>query len=271
MLKTLLVLAPLLAAALAWPTPAQERILLDEEWCENGGHSWTDGREAVAVCEVREFTISGHTSLDVEAGPFGGIQVQAWSRDEVRLQARVEAHASSSARARRLVDAIEIETGSTLAPRLPRTGDGTWSSVSFRLMVPRQMDLDLAAENGGISVSGVDGRIRFRTVNGGVTLAELAGDVQGRTVNGGLSVTLTGSVWAGDRLDVETVNGGMTLIIPTGYDADLETGTVNGSLRLGFPVTVQGDVSRRIRTTLGAGGRSIRVVTTNGSAVIERG
>jgi hypothetical protein len=43
---------------------------------------------------------------------------------------------------------------------------------------------------------------------------------------------------------------------------------------IGFPITVQGRIGmgsrRRITTTLGSGGPTIRAVTTNGPAVIRK-
>lgn len=87
-------------------------------------------------------------------------------------------------------------------------------SVSFRINVPRQTDLSLSANNGGITIEGVAGNIEFNTRNGGVRLRDLAGWVHGRTTNGGLNVMLSGQRWDGNGLDVETTNGGVNLAIP---------------------------------------------------------
>jgi hypothetical protein len=50
----------------------------------------------------------------------------------------------------------------------------------------------------------------------------------------------------------------------------LDAGTVNGGLDLGFPITVQGTVGRRLTTQLGAGGATIRASTTNGGVSVRR-
>lgn len=71
-------------------------------------------------------------------------------------------------------------------------------------------------------------------------------------------------------MDVRTTNGGVVLDIPRDYSANLETGTVNGKIRVDFPITVQGTIGRRISTTLGDGGRTIRATTTNGGVVIRK-
>ena len=58
----------------------------------------------------------------------------------------------------------------------------------------------------------------------------------GTTQNGGVNVRLDGSRWEGEGLDVVTTNGGVSLAIPAGYSAELETGTVNGGIRTDVPV-----------------------------------
>lgn len=55
---------------------------------------------------------------------------------------------------------------------------------------------------------------------------------------------------------------------PRTSDLDLET--VNGGIDIDFPVTVSGRIGRQLRTTLGDGGPTIRVVTTNGGVKIKR-
>ena len=71
----------------------------------------------------------------------------------------------------------------------------------------------LVRRTGGIDIVGVRGDIDFRAVNGGVALTGVAGDVTGRTTNGGVKVELEGVRWDGAGLDVETTNGGVTVMV----------------------------------------------------------
>ncbi len=137
-------------------------------------------------------------------------------------------------------------------------------------MVPKSSNMDLETNNGGVSIDGVTGRLEFNTTNGGIRLDDVHGDVRGRTTNGGLDIRLTGSEWQGRGLDVTTTNGGIDLMVPRGYNARLETGTVNGGMRIDFPITVQGRIGRDISTDLGDGGTLIRVRTTNGGVDIRQ-
>ena len=136
-------------------------------------------------------------------------------------------------------------------------------------MVPEKSNLDLETLNGGISIEDVNGEIKAEAVNGGLKLAQLAGDVDVHTTNGGVSVELHGKKWQGKGLDASTTNGGVKVWIPENYNADLETGTVNGTVDFDFPIMVQGRISKSIRATLGDGGPKIRIVTTNGGVKLK--
>jgi DUF4097 and DUF4098 domain-containing protein YvlB len=130
--------------------------------------------------------------------------------------------------------------------------------------------LVLRTHNGGISITAVQGHTQFEAVNGGVSLMQLAGSVEGHTTNGGLHLELASDHWEGDRCDVSTTNGGVTIRVPSSYSAHLETGTVNGGVSIDFPVTMQGEINKRLAVDLGSGGRLVRATTTNGGVRVER-
>lgn len=234
--------------------------------CEESG-----GRNHATVCAEREMTLpASRGTLVVNARPNGGITVTGTNRRDIRLVARMQAHARREADAQDLLDGIEIETDGTIRSTGPRAGENEGWSVSFILEVPRSSDLELTSTNGGISVEGVTGDLELATTNGGLTLEAVAGSVRGRTTNGGVTVDLDGDRWQGEGLDLQTTNGGVRLRVPERYNARLETGTVHGGLRFDFPVTLQGRVSGRVSTDLGSGGPLIRIMTTNGGVVLER-
>ena len=130
--------------------------------------------------------------------------------------------------------------------------------------------LTLNTSNGGISIEDFQGTAKFRAHNGGVSLNNVSGDIRGETTNGGVNINLTGDRWDGAGLDVETRNGGIRMTLPEHYSAALEAGTTNGRVRIDFPITVQGTFDRRLNTTLGAGGATLRAITTNGGVTIRR-
>ena len=240
----------------------------NEDPCRDSG--WDD--DYYRTCEVREESMAAGP-LTVDAGRNGGIQVEGWDRNEIRVRAVVTSSARSETDAKQLASAVQIHVGSGKVTAVGPTAERRqWWSVSYRINVPRRNDLDLHANNGGVSIFGVSGTLRFDTTNGGVRLNAVAGDVRGETRNGGVDVVLSGDRWDGVGLDVETSNGGVNLTIPEGYNAELTTRTVNGGFRTDFPMTIQGELSPRqgITTTLGAGGAPVRVRTTNGGLRINK-
>ncbi|MEE8595389.1 MAG: hypothetical protein V3T25_05910 [Gemmatimonadota bacterium] len=237
------------------------------KWCDES-YDDDEGR----YCEVREQTLPATGSVTVDAGPNGGVAVTGGNRNDVKVEAKVHARAKTQARARQIAQEVSIlADGGTIRAEGPKAGEDESWAVSFRLSVPARTDLSLETLNGGIGIEGVSGDLEFRAVNGGVSLVDVSGYVSGSTTNGGLSIELTGDEWEGEGLDVKTTNGGVNLQIPEGYSARLETGTVNGRLEIGFPVTVQGRLDKMLTTELGSGGKLIRARTTNGGVKISRG
>jgi len=249
----------IMALAFAGTARAQDRVVTDDEWCE--GHERSEG---VSYCEVREWTLGAPGDVTVDAKPNGGISVEAWDRDQMLVRAKVHAWAESDTRAREIAGDIHVGTGGEISADGPRTEDEEGWSVSYRITAPTATDLDLASTNGGISIDGIRGTLRFQTTNGGIHLENVGGDVEGRTTNGGLHIALSGSTWVGRGLTAATTNGGVQLSVPKGYSAHLEAATTNGGLNVGFPVTVQGKIDRKLSVDLGGGGPTVKVVTTNG-------
>jgi hypothetical protein len=261
-----------LACALAVPTGAGDRSgrvrLEDDRDCSDEGGDDRYERH----CEVRELTLPAGR-LEIDAAPNGGIEVHGEKRADIRIRAKVVAQARTEEEARDLAGQVRIETEhGTIRAVGPQTKGRRDQSywVSYKAAVPEENDLRLETMNGGISLHDVKGTVDFKTVNGGVTVDSAAGSVQGRTTNGGIDISLRGTALEGNGLDVETTNGGVKVTIPSDYNARLVTGTVNGGMRVDFPVTVQGRIDRRLDVEIGRGGPTVRAVTTNGGVVIRR-
>jgi hypothetical protein len=262
--RSLVAVALLSAAA---PAHAQRSDDDNARWLEQCQNNWNSDRDRGRACEVRTVPVrlSGR-AIEVDGRENGGIKVQGWNGDSVRVTARIQAWDDDDAGASSLLKEIRITTdGRRVLAEGPSSGwhRRNWS-VSYMIWVPRNFDLTLEANNGGLGVTGVRGKLDLRTTNGGLSLDDVGGDVHARTQNGGLNVNLAGNQWDGAGLDAETQNGGVRVSIPEKYAATLETGTVNGSMQTDFPITVQGRISRRLTLPLNGGGKTIRAMTTNG-------
>jgi hypothetical protein len=238
-----------------------------EHWRAGCDRDWNNDR--AHFCEVRTYTISPSTRISADGGDNGGVAFYGSDRRDVRVVAMVQASADDDATARSIVSQIRVLTdGGRIRSEGPSTrGRSSWS-VSYEVYVPSKVNLDATTENGGISADDVHGDMTFEAENGGIHLSDVGGNVRARTTNGGVTADLSGTTWQGQGLDLQTTNGGATVYVPRGYNAQLETGTTNGGMHVDFPITVRGSLNRRISTQLGSGGPLVRVVTTNGGVHI---
>lgn len=270
MRPTLLAIALVLVAAPAFAQQPAPRDTRAERFLRNCEDNWGD-RDRERVCELRDVTLKAPAArLTVDGRDNGGISFYGWDKNEVLVRALIQASGDDKAEAQALAKDVKIESdGDRIRADGPPSRRYSHWSVSYEIWVPRKTNLDADTHNGGISVEGVEGRMELHAVNGGIALREVSGDVRAETTNGGVSAQLSGSSWRGNGLDLSTTNGGVVLEIPRGYNAELETGTVNGGLNIDFPITVQGTIGRRITTKLGQGGARVRATTTNGGVRIR--
>lgn len=143
------------------------------------------------------------------------------------------------------------------------------TQVHFDVRVPAGVAFFGHTVNGEINAESLQSDVDAHTVNGSirVTTSERAAAA---TVNGSVNVTMgRGDFPEGGYF--KTVNGGITLRVTGAIDADLNAETLNGTISSDFPITVRGSVSpRRLRGTIGNGGRSLTMSTVNGSIKLLR-
>lgn len=277
-IRTLLAVAAACTLAAPALAQAQLRAVPDEAWCSDEYSEHDRAR----TCTVYEGTWPASGRIEVDARPNGGIRVNGWNRNEVRLRAKVVTMADDEAEARQIASQVRIQTGATIRAEGPSRADGGHRSwwVSYRLDVPSASALSLRSSNGGIHLADVHGDISFNTTNGGLHLKAVSGNVNGATTNGGVHVDLDGTEWRGEGLELTTTNGGVHLSVPRGYNAHLEVGTTNGRLHANLPdVKLEDDEewgpgrrrrARNLSADLGSGGRPIRIRTTNGSVHLNQ-
>ena len=185
------------------------------------------------------------------------------------------------------IEVIEHEDGVTICavyptPRRARrenvceVGDH-WSSstedndvvVDFEVRVPAGVKFVGRTVNGEMSAEGLRADVAASTVNGSVRVTT-SGLAEASTVNGSVYVEMGRADWT-DELDFSTVNGGITLIMPTQVNAEVRATTVNGDLISDYPVTVTGRWGpRRMHGTIGQGGRSLSLSTVNGEIRLRK-
>ena len=143
-------------------------------------------------------------------------------------------------------------------------------AVDFDIRVPKGVKVGVFGVNGGVSVEGASSEVRAGTVNGSVDAVSMSGPVQASTVNGSVHATM--GRFDGDQdLNYSTVNGSVIAEFTGDVDADIDLSTVNGRFQTDWPVTISGRIDpRRLRATLGKGGRRIRMSTVNGNVELRK-
>jgi hypothetical protein len=255
---------PLILLATTATAQAGDRA---EHWRDNCERGWNSDR--ARFCELRTYTIAAASKISVDGGDNGGVAFIGENRRDVKIVARIQTSADDDATATEIAKQIRIFTdGGTIRSEGPsQRGHRGWS-VSYDIYVPNKTNLEAITQNGGISAEQIQGEMTLEATNGGIHLTDVGGNVRARTTNGGVHADLSGTTWQGQGLDLQTTNGGATVNVPRGYNAQLETGTTNGGMQVDFPITVRGSLTRHISTQLGSGGPTVRVITTNGGVHI---
>ncbi len=146
---------------------------------------------------------------------------------------------------------------------------GNRLKVHFIIRLPENLRFIAENVNGEIRADNLGRFVKASSVNGKIQVSTKAW-AELNSVNGSLEARMGRSDWQG-TLKLETVNGSISVELPSETNADVEFASVNGHLRTEFPLTTQGSIDRHsIKGEIGTGGRELRVETVNGSVEIKR-
>lgn len=143
--------------------------------------------------------------------------------------------------------------------------------VRFTVRVPLGVSFRGRTVNGGIKADGLASPVDAETVNGDVRLSG-EGSARAETVNGSIHATLARAQGT-EPLEFETVNGSIELVLPADVDADLRAETVNGDIDSDFALesrSTRHHPPHTARGRLGAGGRTLKLETVNGSIEVRK-
>ncbi len=143
--------------------------------------------------------------------------------------------------------------------------------------------------NGPVTITGARGRVEVHGVNQPVTLRDVNGEgievnavngtvslegvdartVEAVTVNGG--IRFRGAIRDDGSYRLNAHNGGIAFDVPEGTSARVHVSTFKGTLRTGFPVTLEeGPHGRQFHFTLGTGRAHIELTSFNGTIELRR-
>lgn len=177
--------------------------------------------------------------LTITAEQNGGIQVTTWDKPEFGLKLCKQVATDDESEGRKVLAETHIEiNGSNITVHAP---EGNHHSLGTVLLVkaPKNANLNLRVNNGGVSLNGFtgtaeahakNGGISFKestgtltakAQNGGISIKDCGGDVNATVENGGLSITLP-EHWEGKGLEAHARNGGLVVAVPKNFNGGLE-------------------------------------------------
>jgi beta-lactamase regulating signal transducer with metallopeptidase domain len=201
----------------------------------------------------------------------GGAQVlgvgRELRRDEREVRIETVRHAGG-------VAVCLLPEGATCTPDGIREPDrrgnrGGTRQVEITVEVPEGVSLRAESMNGALRLEEIASDVRALTMNGAINVSA-AGVVHARTMNGGIVARMGRTDWSGE-LELQTMNGPIHVTLPASASTAVSASTMAGGIRSDFPL----ELSRRVgmpsaRGTIGAGGRSMKLHTMNGSIRISR-
>jgi hypothetical protein len=199
---------------------------------------------------------------------YGDVQITAWDRDEVLVEA-----IKRSADPRHLDDArIVVDSSSEMvAIHTQYSGSDAEhpAAVEYHIMVPRNANLEnVALINGGLSIRGVTGPIKASSVNGSIRAEKLAGEAELSTINGQVEADFE-QVSRLHPITLSSVNGPIRLSLPSGASATVSAQNRSGGIDSDFGRAWRAPSGHTLTAALNGGGALIKLKNVNGGISIH--
>jgi DUF4097 and DUF4098 domain-containing protein YvlB len=237
------------------------------------------GRDEIEKFE-QSYPLSANGRVSV-SNVNGSIVVEAWDKNEVRLEA------TKIADSKETLSDVEIKVDSSPDSFSVETDYKEWKwsdkgdkskdrhrklEVQFKLSVPRTAVLDeIETVNGSVTVTNFVNSTKISAVNGNVNAGNLRGAANLSTVNGEVIADFD-RLEQGSKINLSTVNGSVNLTIPSDANATIKADSLNGNItnEFGLPVRKGEYVGRDLYGKIGSGEVQIKLDSVNGPLAINR-
>ena len=131
-------------------------------------------------------------------------------------------------------------------------------------------------DDGSIRIREMTGKIDVETGDGSVVVAGTFTHLRAKTGDGSVRIAADPGSRVEEDWVVETRDGSIEVRLPEAIDVAVDAVTTDGAVRSNYPgLTVERrdddeDSRRELRGTLGAGGRTLRIRTGDGTIRFER-
>ncbi len=177
----------------------------------------TAGTAAHAADFERKVQADPRGSVEI-SNVAGAITVTGWDRPEIEVKGNLGASVER-------VDVTSAGSRTTIKVVLPRMSMRS-DEAMLDVHVPRQSEIDVTAVSADLTVSGMLGRQRLKTVSGDIHAEVPGADFESKTVSG--AIRLRGLSKDAD-MHIESISGDVSLERGAG---EVDATTVSGDLRL---------------------------------------
>ena len=237
----------------------------------------------------KSFPISGVAELRVETSD-AQIHVDTW--DEKKIEAHITStkwgfgQGGIEVKDHQSGDSVELEVRfphgihvmsvgnrhTIIEIHMPRegkvrlhTGDG---EIQLRDM---KGQMDLESGDGRLEVEGVDGTLRAHSGDGHVRVRGRFDNLDISTSDGRIEAEALAGSSIGSGWNLSTGDGGVTVMVPENFAADISVHTGDGHITLDMPVTVSGKYeSNNVHGKLNGGGSLLSIKTGDGSVRVGK-
>jgi len=110
--------------------------------------------------------------------------------------------------------------------------------ANYVLTVPPGVTAELQTVNGEVRVKDLDGPLTLGSVNGAIDARGVRRSLEAQTVNGTIDA-VSQALSAEDSVELQSVNGSVTLVLPKDAQFELSAETMNGTIASTFPLPKQ--------------------------------
>lgn len=220
-------------------------------------------------------------TLTIYGAPTGSINIEAWPRNEVDITAEIELKGGTEEELAALaaVNNFVLDAdGSHLTLMTTGTHDRKFMKraakdfpkklltlpwkIDYRIRVPAQIDLDIYAGRGALTVNNTDGALALNAGESEAAFTLGGGDVSSTIASGTVSLRIPVNSWRGRGASIRLGRGALTVELPASFSGDLDATVLRtGSIENNHPALVprEGVASnaRQLRARAGAGGAAL--------------